>query len=272
MDKLRKVVLFGASVDGLELLSRLKPFIWMEQISIVGFVDNDANLWGKKVMGYTVSDPSDIKQLDFDWVIITPVFQQMMREQLLALGVADEVIKTQYSLPFPADEERELMFNVTLGRHSYHKGHSLLKNCDIGNFTCIGDYVNIGMSSHVLENVALYPLHIRFMRDFKVDKSAPEPRRTTIGSDVYIGEEAMVFQGVQVGHGAVLAARSIVTKDVPPYAVVGGIPAKVIKYRFSPQVVDSLLKIAWWEWSDEKIREHVELFYKPIEDFIRRFD
>jgi acetyltransferase-like isoleucine patch superfamily enzyme len=263
--------LFGASVDGIEMLGKLKPFIWLEQINIVGFLDNEAGLCGSEFMGYTVTNPADVLELEFDWIIITPIFHQMICEQLLELGVAEEAIKTQYSLPFPAAEEHEMMFNVKMGRHSYHKGHSLLRNCDIGSFTCIGDYVTIGVSSHILDNVAIYPLHIRLLREFSTDKSASVSRRTEIGSDVYIGEHATVFQGLSIGHGAVLATRSVVTKDVPPYAVVGGVPAKIIKYRFPPDIIEKLLEIAWWEWSDEKIQEHVDLFYKSTEDFVEYF-
>jgi hypothetical protein len=86
------------------------------------------------------------------------------------------------------------------------------------------------------------------------------PRPPTIGSDVWIGSNVTVLQGVTVGHGAVIAAGAVVTKDVPPYAIVGGVPAKVIRYRFAPEVVRELLELRWWEWPLERILEARDVF------------
>ena len=90
-----------------------------------------------------------------------------------------------------------------------------------------------------------------------------------IGNDVWIGESARIMAGVHIGDGAVIAAGAVVTKDVAPYAIVGGVPAKVIKYRFSPEQIEELLKIEWWNWDEEKIRKHADEF-DNIESFIER--
>ena len=78
-----------------------------------------------------------------------------------------------------------------------------------------------------------------------------------IGNDVWIGYEAVIMSGVAIGDGAIIGAHAVVSKDVPPYTIVGGIPAKPIRKRFSDEVVSSLLEIKWWEWSDERIRENI---------------
>ena len=80
-----------------------------------------------------------------------------------------------------------------------------------------------------------------------------------VGNDVWIGYEAVVMAGVTIGDGAIVASRAVVTRDVPPYAIVGGVPAKVIKYRFDPATVESLLAIKWWEWPAETIRRALPL-------------
>lgn len=80
-----------------------------------------------------------------------------------------------------------------------------------------------------------------------------------VGNDVWIGYEAVVMAGVTIGDGAIVASRAVVTCDVPPYAIVGGVPAKVIKYRFDPATVESLLAIKWWEWPAETIRRALPL-------------
>jgi hypothetical protein len=86
-----------------------------------------------------------------------------------------------------------------------------------------------------------------------------------VGNDVWIGYEALVLSGVRIGDGAVVGARSVVTKDVPPYAIVAGNPAKLIRYRFSPEVVEQLLDLKWWDKSEEWISQN--MVYLLSEDF-----
>lgn len=78
-----------------------------------------------------------------------------------------------------------------------------------------------------------------------------------IGNDVWIGYEAVILAGVTIGDGAVIGARAVVTKDIPPYTIVGGVPAKPIRKRFSQETIDLLLKIKWWNWPEERIRQHI---------------
>ncbi len=78
-----------------------------------------------------------------------------------------------------------------------------------------------------------------------------------IGNDVWIGYEAIIMAGVTVGDGAIIGTRAVVTKDVPPYTIVGGVPAKVIRKRFSDDVISTLLEAKWWDWPEEKIKKHI---------------
>jgi len=102
-----------------------------------------------------------------------------------------------------------------------------------------------------------------------VDNSVANSRKIEIGNDVYIGADVTIFAGVKVNDGAVIAAGAIVRKDVPPYAVVGGVD-RILKYRFSEDVIEKLLKIKWWNWTDEKIRENIKLMY-DAEQFVNKF-
>ena len=92
-----------------------------------------------------------------------------------------------------------------------------------------------------------------------------------IQNDVWIGHGATIMSGVNIGNGAVVAAESVVTKDVPPFAIVGGNPAKVIKYRFSDEQIEKMQKIAWWNWSTEELEKNKEYFSCSVDEFIEKF-
>ena len=111
-----------------------------------------------------------------------------------------------------------------------------------------------GNQGHRMDWVSTFPFYYQ-ANIFKSSKNAYEKvGDTTIGNDVWIGSEAMIMAGVNIGSGAVVAARAVVSKDVPAYAVVGGNPAQVIKYRFDEETIVKLLKLKWWDWPEEEVK------------------
>lgn len=115
---------------------------------------------------------------------------------------------------------------------------------------------------HDILNLSTYPFG--YFPNFETRKSYVNKSKgnVIIGNDVWIGFGATVLSGVTIGDGAVIGARSLVTKNVPPYTVVGGVPAKVICKRFNDEIIDQLLKTKWWNWSDETIQKNIDLFSK----------
>ena len=95
-------------------------------------------------------------------------------------------------------------------------------------------------------------------------------KKTVIGNDVWVGKNAIIMAGVRIGNGAVIGSGAVVTKDVPPYAIVGGVPARIIKYRFTEEQIVELEKIQWWNWSDEDIAARFDDFC-DIDEFIRKY-
>jgi virginiamycin A acetyltransferase len=115
-------------------------------------------------------------------------------------------------------------------------------------------------ANHLTEAISAYPFAIfgGAWANAMAGKEYPHKGDTVIGHDVWIGYKATIMAGVTVGDGAIIASHAVVTKDVPPYAIVGGNPAQLIRKRFSDEQIDALLKIQWWNWSIEKITENVQ--------------
>lgn len=142
--------------------------------------------------------------------------------------------------------------HLEIGAHSYLRSGSELLNVDrIGRFCSIGNDVILGQParSHPLDWVSTHPLQFDALQ--KKPEAAPPLR---IGHDVWIGRGALLMDGIEIGTGAVIAARSLVTRSVPPYAVVAGAPARIIKYRQPPEIISELLNSAWWNLDAAHLR------------------
>ena len=154
---------------------------------------------------------------------------------------------------------------IPVGRYTY--GYQYLDNDNvkrIGAFCSIAEGQLIVPNDHRLDWITTSP--IASLKDFSfADEDymnnyiSSEDRNIIIGNDVWIGARCIIFEGVTIGDGAVIAAGSIVRKDVPPYAIVGGID-RILKYRFKQETIDELLQIKWWDWDDDKIRSNMHLF------------
>lgn len=118
-------------------------------------------------------------------------------------------------------------------------------------------------ANHTMHSISTYPFPI-FFEEWGLDvtniTSAWDNKGDiVIGNDVWIGYEAIVLSGVTIGDGAIIGTRAVVTKDVPPYTIVGGIPAKLIRKRFSDEVISKLLELQWWNWPENRIKENIDV-------------
>ena len=149
-----------------------------------------------------------------------------------------------------------------------------------GKYCSIGpDVIFIPANGHIpiheFQNmrISTYPLQNLSEEGWKEKYNLP--RRAwkigiTIGNDVWIGARATIMPEVNIGDGAVIGAGAVVTKNVPAYAIVGGVPGKIIRYRYTEQQIKSLLKIKWWNWSDEKVKQNIDDFYNDVDLFIQK--
>ncbi|HEY9297322.1 MAG TPA: Vat family streptogramin A O-acetyltransferase [Phormidium sp.] len=168
--------------------------------------------------------------------------------------------------------------NVIIGDYTYYDDPEDSENFErniLYHFPFVGDRLIIGKfcalargikfimngANHQLDGFSTYPFYI-FANGW--EKVTPRPEQlsykgdTVVGNDVWIGYESVIMPGVQVGHGAIVAAKSVVVNDVAPYTIVGGNPAKLIRARFDDEVIQSLIEIAWWNWEIDKVSRNLE--------------
>ncbi|WP_276091104.1 CatB-related O-acetyltransferase [Pedobacter sp. JY14-1] len=145
--------------------------------------------------------------------------------------------------------------NAFLNDFSYVQTGSRIFNCSIGKFCSIGPSVSIGPGVHDMSLVSTHPSFVSestpLPKVFTKGEHAAQSTPVVIGNDVWIGEKAIILDGIKVGNGAVIAAGAVVVRDVEAYSVVGGVPAKVIKYRFDPDTIQLFQKSKWWDFPDE---------------------
>ena len=160
--------------------------------------------------------------------------------------------------------------NSSIGYASYISNNSFIKNTVIGRYTCIANDVMTVAGNHPTSFVSIHPAFYSLAQkpsyvkkskfeDFKYLNSEKKIS-IEIGNDVWIGSRATILEGVNIGDGVIVAAGAVVAKDIPPYAIVGGVPARIIRYRFDEETIQNLLKMKWWEKDQEWIQNHADDF------------
>jgi acetyltransferase-like isoleucine patch superfamily enzyme len=161
------------------------------------------------------------------------------------------------------------MNGSSVGSYSYVAKSSEISYTNIGKFCSIGAEVWIGVGKHPPNFISTSPVFYSTLKkqlgfSFSDKQLYEEFSRCTIGNDVWIGSRVMILDGISVGDGAIIAANSVVTKDVAPYSIVGGTPAKLIKPRFDDATIEKLLQEKWWDWNIEDIKKKLPFFQKEI--------
>ena len=164
-----------------------------------------------------------------------------------------------------------ILNNTQVGRFTSIGYDGVYNNCQIGNFCSLGPRILAGLGRHPVNFVstspAFYsPQHTNVRISFVQKQFFEELLSITIGSDVWIGAHTILLDGIRIGHGAIIGAGAVVTKDVEPYTIVGGVPAKLIRKRFSEDIIELLLSTCWWDKSEHWLREYSEHF-QDVERF-----
>lgn len=162
------------------------------------------------------------------------------------------------------------LLRVTIGKYTYIGKLCTMQDVIIGAFCSVGSFVSVGGGVHPTglpsTSPVFYDKNNIFKKSFLIaENNTHDHLKTIIGNDVWIGDSCYIKAGVSIGDGAILGAHSVITHDIPPYAIVAGVPARVIRYRFDETIIEALMKIKWWLWEDDKIEEFKNQLSSPTE-------
>jgi len=199
-------------------------------------------------------------------------YENIHKDKNLTIGLSSVLTRTTIENNVWIDKSTSLT-DCFVGKNTEIGQNCKIKKTRIGRFCSIGNNIQICLGWHPTNLVSTHPSFYSSNKHFKTyareNLFKSEWKNTVIGHDVWIGNNVVIPGGITIGNGAVLASNAVVTKDVPPYAIVGGVPGKIIRYRHSTENIKALQSIKWWDFEENWFNENYKLM-QDVEAFIKK--
>lgn len=282
---MKKLILYGAGEIG---------NIWMERLGsdkVFAFADSSEKKVGSLVAGKKVLSVQELKEMKEEIAILISTGENIIEqiaETLKQNGLEEQIVKTPYLEGENVLDASSHLFNTVLEGHNYVGENTCIRNSQlgfasyiaansqiddtlIGKFSAIGQNVKIIRGQHPTSKfVSIHPafysvdnvIQYSFVKQNKYEefKCAESNYAVVIGSDVWIGTDVSIMEGVTIADGSIIAAGTVVVKDTEPYSITGGVPGRLLKYRFEKEIIKELCKFQWWNKDIKWIKEHAEMF------------
>lgn len=163
------------------------------------------------------------------------------------------------------------VFDSEIGRYTYVSTNSFISRASIGSFCSVGPNLVCGWGIHPTDGLSTSPMFYSTKKQngftLSLEDKIEERKTIVIGNDVFIGANVTILDGMTIGDGAVIGAGAVVSKDIPPYAIAVGCPIEVVRYRFGKEQIESLKRLEWWKFDDERLKE-VERYFFDVDGFL----
>ncbi len=208
------------------------------------------------------------------WYLQTAKLLRKNKDKKLSIGYMSKITNSTYGKYVTVYNNCNVN-NVEFSDFIYIANNTKIYNAKIGKFCSIGSNVQIGLGKHPTNMVSTFPAFYSPKAQCQISFTSKnqfiEEETIHIGNDVWIGNNVIILDGVNIGDGAIIAAGAVVTKNVDPYGIYGGIPAKLIRFRFTKEQIRQLLDIMWWNDDIEHIKQNANLFAIGIDKFLYRY-
>ncbi len=286
VDYSRKIILFPCGDVGIQAANILRMIYAIEPAYLI---DNRKCKYSANIHEFSFLNEIDSQEYVLFLTSTNPDIYLSLKEAVLPIFPEERIIELECMVK-SVKQNPMSFFYTEIGKHSYGPichDHELIKS--IGAFCSFANGVDV-VPNHEMRFVTTHPIVYAGMtyEDMEIEyeyyKDTPwympgvtpkqivrKRKRITIGNDVWLGANVIITNGANIGNGVIAGAGAVITKDVPDYAIVVGVPAKILRYRYTPEQIQDLNTIAWWDWSDDEIRERYDDFYLPIEAFIEKY-
>ena len=278
-----KIIIYPCGDVGFQTLSIMEKIY---NLSPAFIIDNYKSKYSDNIYDKSLLEKIDCNKYFIFITTVDAVLSRNIKKEVKQYFAEDRIIELDN--PHDVVKKGDYRLTTKIGKYSYGPictNHEMIKS--IGAFCSFAqgvDYVTNHESRYIsihlfiyggknFEGVeAPYSEHFVYLEGIEppTDKIYKQ-KRAVIGNDVWLGRNVIVTNSANIGNGVIAAAGAVITKDVPDYAVVAGVPARIIRYRYNKEQIDALNRIAWWDWDDDLIRERHADFYIPVDEFISKY-